>query len=96
MGNGSNSTCAIKMNGNEDEGRQSKTHHQVCQEERQREGQKHVHRHNGGKMSLVLAKKSELRSRKLEKSNDFKEAQPPQDTSLPTSYTLNVYGCLKA
>jgi hypothetical protein len=47
MGTGSNSACAIKINGNEDEGRQSKTHHQVCQEDRQREGQKYVIRSNG-------------------------------------------------
>lgn len=43
---------------------------------RDREGQKHVHRSNGGKMSPVLAKKTDSRSRKLENSDDFQEAHP--------------------
>lgn len=78
----SNSTRAIKISGKEDEARQSKTHHQPCQEEeRQREGQKHNSRRNGRHVPS-LGKENRI---KMQEAGTVKcLGSPLQDTPLST------------
>lgn len=78
----SNSTCLIKISGKEDEGRQSKTHHQPCQEEgRQREGQKHKSRGNGRHVPS-LGKENRI---KMQEAGTVKcLGSPLQNTPLST------------